>query len=43
MMIYHNFRFKDPIPQISHQVWFTTFSMDYAMNHITENVLKILL
>ena len=39
----NNFRFKDTAPQILHQLWFTSFSVDYAMNPVTENVLGILL
>ena len=30
-----------PPPKFLHQVWFTSFSVDYAMNPITENVLDI--
>ena len=37
------FRFKDLFPKYSHQVWFISFSVDYAMNPITENAFDILL
>ena len=39
----NNFPFKDPVCQILHQVWFISFSEDYAMNVIRENVIEILL
>ena len=37
------FALKTLFPKFSHQVWFVSFSVDYAMNSITENVLDILL
>ena len=30
-----------PPPKFLHQVWLTSFSVEYAMNPITENVLDI--
>ena len=40
----NNFRYiKTLFPKFLHQVWFINFSVDYAMNSITENVLDILL
>ena len=37
------FALKTIFPKFSYQVWFVSFSVDYAMNTITENVLDILL
>ena len=37
------FPLKTLFPKFLHQVWFRRFSVDYAMNPITENVLGILL
>ena len=37
------FALKTLFPKFLHQVWFISFSVDYAMNPITENVLDILL
>ena len=37
------FALKTLFPKFLHQVWFISFSVDYAMNLITENVLGILL
>ena len=37
------FALKTLFPKFSYQVWFVSFSVDYAMNTITENVLDILL
>ena len=35
----NNFCVIDLFPKFLHQVWFTSFSVDYAMSPITENVL----
>ena len=37
------FASKTLFPKFLHQVWFTSFSADYAKNSITENVLDTLL
>ena len=37
------FALKTLFPKFLHQVWFISFSVDYAMNPITENALDILL
>ena len=37
------FPLKTLFPKFLHQVWSTSFSVDYAMNPITENALDILL
>ena len=37
------FTLKTLFPKFLHQVWFISFSVDYTMNPITENVLDILL
>ena len=37
------FPLKTLFPKFLHQVWFISFSVDYAMNSITEKVLDILL
>ena len=37
------FTLKTLFPKFLHQVWFISFSVDYAMNRITENALNILL
>ena len=38
----NSFSFKNPVLKILHEVWFTSFSVNYAMNLITENMLDIL-
>ena len=35
------FALKTLFPKFSHQLWFASFSVDNAMNVITENVLDI--
>lgn len=34
---------KEPVPKFLHQVWFTSFSANYAVNPTTENFLDILM
>ena len=38
-----NFALKTLLPKFLYHVWFISFSLDYAVNPIIENVLDILL